>query len=238
MPSRRPRPGFTLIELLVVIAIIAILAAILFPVFAQAREKARQATCLSNLKQLSLGILMYVQDYDERFPPPAGLIYTSPEGKSNCMECNGWELLTKPYTKSDNIYFCPDWRRIPLVQGGMKGNPDWYYGSYGLAAGFLGHTIAEVAFPTQKVMDYDIAAYHDPATGPLWTNCCTSGCQKTCVNPTIIAGKIFVAAFADGHSKLMNMDRTIGPTPLRFDMDCGWNPAEPTKEVGLAGVNF
>src|SRR5436853_3313206 len=62
------RNAFTLIELLVVIAIIAILAAILFPVFAQARESARQTSCLSNTKQLGLGILQYVQDYDEKFP--------------------------------------------------------------------------------------------------------------------------------------------------------------------------
>ena len=62
------RRGFTLIELLVVIAIIAILAAILFPVFARAREKARQSSCLSNVKQLTLGILMYADDYDEKFP--------------------------------------------------------------------------------------------------------------------------------------------------------------------------
>ena len=62
------RSGFTLIELLVVIAIIAILAAILFPVFAQAREKARQISCVSNEKQLALGIIQYVQDYDETYP--------------------------------------------------------------------------------------------------------------------------------------------------------------------------
>src|SRR5579871_6638620 len=70
MTPLRKRRGFTLIELLVVIAIIAILAAILFPVFAQAREKARQATCLSNLKQLGLAFLMYASDYDGNFPAP------------------------------------------------------------------------------------------------------------------------------------------------------------------------
>lgn len=68
MKPLQSRSGFTLIELLVVIAIIAILAAILFPVFAQAREKARSASCLSNTKQLGLGLVMYVQDYDETFP--------------------------------------------------------------------------------------------------------------------------------------------------------------------------
>src|SRR5689334_5202516 len=65
------KPGFTLIELLVVIAIIAILAAILFPVFARARENARRASCQSNLKQIGLGIMMYTQDYDETFPRSA-----------------------------------------------------------------------------------------------------------------------------------------------------------------------
>src|SRR5436190_5033002 len=68
----RRRPAFTLIELLVVIAIIAILAAILFPVFAQARERARQTSCLSNIKQLGTALLMYVQDYDETLPHQAG----------------------------------------------------------------------------------------------------------------------------------------------------------------------
>ena len=71
------RRGFTLIELLVVSAIIAILSAILFPVFARAREKARQTSCLSNVKQLALSMLMYVQDYDERFTVERNLFYTS-----------------------------------------------------------------------------------------------------------------------------------------------------------------
>ncbi|HEV2472758.1 MAG TPA: prepilin-type N-terminal cleavage/methylation domain-containing protein, partial [Chthonomonadales bacterium] len=78
------RRGFTLIELLVVIAIIAILAAILFPVFAQAREKARAISCLSNEKELGLSVLMYVQDYDENFP----------SGLQNAWYADTWYVLT------------------------------------------------------------------------------------------------------------------------------------------------
>src|SRR6187431_2992756 len=84
--KRNIQRGFTLIKLLVVIAIIAILAAILFPVFAQAREKARQTTCTSNMKNLGLAIMMYVQDYDETYPP---LWYQAGDGH--------WPNTVRPY---------------------------------------------------------------------------------------------------------------------------------------------
>ena len=94
--------GFTLIELLVVIAIIAILAAILFPVFARAREKARQASCQSNVKQLALAGLMYATDYDQRMVPVA-------RASSAYPGYNGywWMVLLQPYIKNEHIMDCP-----------------------------------------------------------------------------------------------------------------------------------
>jgi prepilin-type N-terminal cleavage/methylation domain-containing protein/prepilin-type processing-associated H-X9-DG protein len=104
--NKMQRKAFTLIELLVVIAIIAILAAILFPVFVTAREKARQISCASNLKQLNLGFIQYVQDYDERFPVPA------PAGTNWGAGCgpSGWPNWTPwvmPYVKSNGVFVCP-----------------------------------------------------------------------------------------------------------------------------------
>ncbi len=100
--SRQTSSGFTLIELLVVIAIIAILAAILFPVFATAREKARQATCASNLKQLGLAFIQYEQDYDEYFPVGTPSQIAGDEHKS------GWATAIYPYVKTYAVYSCPD----------------------------------------------------------------------------------------------------------------------------------
>jgi len=103
----RTRKGFTLIELLVVIAIIAILAAILFPVFAKAREKARQASCSSNLKQIGLAAMAYVQDYDETY---AAASWAEPSSKlmNNCgfLETYFTEYL-EPYTKNSQVFICP-----------------------------------------------------------------------------------------------------------------------------------
>ena len=102
----RSRTAFTLIELLVVIAIISILAAILFPVFAQARAKARQTVCMSNMRQIGLGVRMYTQDYDETYfaYDHAGIGWTIP--RSNWNEAQ--DFLLKPYVKSTGILNCPE----------------------------------------------------------------------------------------------------------------------------------
>jgi prepilin-type N-terminal cleavage/methylation domain-containing protein/prepilin-type processing-associated H-X9-DG protein len=106
MRSRRITRAFTLIELLVVIAIIAILAAILFPVFAQAREKARQASCLSNLRQLGTAGMMYQQDYDGMFTPP----FKYYAGQGNVSRLYWWDDLLQPYCKNKNVTLCPSWK--------------------------------------------------------------------------------------------------------------------------------
>lgn len=115
------RKGFTLIELLVVIAIIAILAAILFPVFAKAREKARQTSCISNEKQIMLGMKMYVQDYDELFPAQPG------DSNSQVILAAGGNPFnyydeSQPYLKSKQLWLCPDKVGNGAMSYHMNGN--------------------------------------------------------------------------------------------------------------------
>jgi prepilin-type N-terminal cleavage/methylation domain-containing protein/prepilin-type processing-associated H-X9-DG protein len=108
---KRKGAGFTLIELLVVIAIIAILAAILFPVFAQARDSARQSTCLNNLKQLGTGLMMYAQDYDETLPSApfkggVGGYFSHPQYRE--WGYSIWVVMLMPYVKNNGVFACPN----------------------------------------------------------------------------------------------------------------------------------
>jgi prepilin-type N-terminal cleavage/methylation domain-containing protein/prepilin-type processing-associated H-X9-DG protein len=130
---RKQRSAFTLIELLVVIAIIAILAAILFPVFAQARESARKTTCLSNLKQIGVAVHMYMSDYDSTYPaqqvdgvyvnlPGGPIVY--PNVQQNYMD----ELY--PYIKNAKVFFCPDLKKGTAIQKGGWRNGYHFNGAF------------------------------------------------------------------------------------------------------------
>lgn len=149
MQSRKS--AFTLIELLVVIAIIAILAAILFPVFAQAREKARGASCQSNLKQLGTAVAMYTQDYDEVYP-----IGVRDDWNQS------WPVLVQPYVKSYEVFRCPDdsnrtqpdwtkgWGGIPISYAcngafGWNGSTNQTIGVMGMAQGWLSPSVTNLA---------------------------------------------------------------------------------------------
>lgn len=217
MPSGKSRSGFTLIELLVVIAIIAILAAILFPVFAQAREKARAISCLSNVKQAGIALAMYTQDYDETTPKlGAG---------------TEWWTQLYPYVKNVDVFFCPDrsdggsdtehvggnggtpitiphlvgfgynWGPIQRRGGGMLKGQQYVNGVDGPK--FIpGVSLAEMVAPAQLVSFGD--SYDTPRITGTWTFLlCTW--QGTTNSTLRHSGGQFNWAFADGHAKSIKM---------------------------------
>jgi prepilin-type N-terminal cleavage/methylation domain-containing protein/prepilin-type processing-associated H-X9-DG protein len=186
--------GFTLIELLVVIAIIAILAAILFPVFAQAREKARQASCLSNLKQFTLSCLMYIQDYDETFPQSAYSLDTRTfvNGVGVLVPGSGDRVFTTfdaclPYIKNIDILRCPSQSPVTdfgaiLGRLGLRTSGNFQFASYtynfavfqdpalppGLGADDPVVPLAALQFPVDTILFYD-TRYDLPGPNPLRT---------------------------------------------------------------------
>jgi len=177
--ENRSTRGFTLIELLVVIAIIAILAAILFPVFAQAREKARTTSCLSNFKQGALAWVMYIQDYDETIVP----FETSGHGASPVGDVQWWPYLLNPYIKNWQIFHCPSsadpggiWGSGPTAWAGnwqQDANLGYNYldlGQWNACAynGTVGLGLATVDTPAFTILFVDSA--FQATNNPLPTN--------------------------------------------------------------------
>ena len=204
--KRQANTAFTLIELLVVIAIIAILAAILFPVFAQAREKARAATCLSNLKQLGNGLMMYVQDYDETYP--------SADWAQSRVQPPGifWAECIYPYVKNYQVYNC--------ITGGGRGGPlplvynNWRFPTrpdYGWNIRLNFRSAADITRPAEIVAMADCShqVFIDHVARIAWAN----SDDRVLYPPSGQSGADYMkerysrhtggetVAFADGHAK-------------------------------------
>lgn len=152
------RRGFTLIELLVVIAIIAILAAILFPVFARAREKARATSCLSNIKQMALGVLMYTQDYDERLPGVFSQGAVGQWGVCTCHNWAAWAINIFPYVKNQQIFYCPSYTPSWFATGAHCGL-NAYGLNHVLCGQNFGPTLADVHYPAECILIADATYY-------------------------------------------------------------------------------
>lgn len=152
---RKTQRAFTLIELLVVIAIIAILAAILFPVFARARENARRASCQSNLKQVALGIFQYTQDYDEKYPLMIG---GSGSFAPNTAGYSPWGETVQPYLKSTQLYQCPSETNPPVASGNDYGYMDYGMNTFQNTSGgtYSGFSVAAVEYPSLSVMVFEL----------------------------------------------------------------------------------
>jgi len=208
------RRGFTLIELLVVIAIIAILAAILFPVFARAREKARQASCLSNVKQLTLGLLMYVQDYDEKFTDDNFIddaVFTPPPPDHN--RCY-WRYKIQPYVKNWQLFLCPsgedrDWSAVN-TQG---------QGSYGYNTWLNNVRLAMVQNPSDRLLFADARHWAAPACWPgnvaypsynAGYNPCGAANQPNWTDAHTRHNGGTNIGFVDGHAKWWKAENIIG----------------------------
>ncbi len=172
------RKGFTLIELLVVIAIIAILAAILFPVFAKAREKARQSSCASNLKQLGTAFMSYAQDYDEYIPGNTYRLPASSTSTNYVDKCGiriqFWPHYLEPYVKSQGIYVCPSGNSAGCPVPGttrsyaLNATLVGCCGSDGAGGGSGGVKSAAITKPSETVLMTDNGRHYLFGAGAQW----------------------------------------------------------------------
>lgn len=224
MRTRIYRQGFTLIELLVVIAIIALLAAILFPVFGRARENARRSSCQSNLKQIALGVKAYVQDYDEKFPNYA---YSYSTGAS------GWMRNIQPYVKSEQIFQCPSETTAPTSLSSTT-NPTadttdyWYNWNLGYVGGgqngMVGVPEAKLPYTSNTILNGDGTSFYEFA----YANCIDSTCNTASQldgtnypagyaanNATVVKRHLdgLNLSFADGHVKWMTSKKVVDLAP-------------------------
>jgi prepilin-type N-terminal cleavage/methylation domain-containing protein/prepilin-type processing-associated H-X9-DG protein len=190
-PHKKNR-AFTLIELLVVIAIIAILASILFPVFARARENARRSSCMSNLKQIGLGVMQYAQDYDERYPKPLsgdwgggvggfklqtntsmpGAMFQSTDSAGDAYNNPNafvmtWMDFVYPYVKSSQIFICPSQTKDTRAHYGYSAAVGGVYRpEFGGGSGRqVPMALAEVPNPSQAFMLLDYFSYYSTWAG-------------------------------------------------------------------------
>ncbi len=198
------RRGFTLIELLVVIAIIAILAAILFPVFARAREKARQTSCLSNVKQLALGVLMYAQDYDERLPGTY-----QKDGQAADWPLHKWAASVVPYVKNSQLFVCPSDSPGADYGSGSIGPISYGTNPYVMpdSRGNFNASIATISHPSETFLLFDAWEARRYCVRGNWE----VGAGATCygrprgIRPDGVDISVhnggFNAAMCDGHAK-------------------------------------
>lgn len=239
MKSQNTYRGFTLIELLVVIAIIAILAAILFPVFAQAREAARKTACLSNMNQIGKGLLMYVQDYDEQYPcvgpgtSSSAITTTDMYGNTSpggdWLEIRFWSGMIMPYVKNTQVFFCPSGTRensVPKLPaptyssntktirelGFVLENIAWNYD--GLTPRYNG-TIAALDFPSETMMLMDAAESGIGAWGRNSRTRLTAHIQYAAKRHHGMAN----IGYADGHTKATKVEGLINAIPPA----CQWS---------------
>ena len=185
-PIPRSRKAFTLIELLVVIAIIAILAAILFPVFQKVRENARRASCQSNLKQLGLAFTQYTQDYDERMP------YGNLPVSTN-IGPGGWAGQLYGYVKATGVFQCPD------DSTNVSGQPGYFPISYGVNSNLRGAALSQFNSSSSTVVCYELQGFASQITNPAEQDSPIGYAEKGATPPTgTQAGTTNHRAYATG----------------------------------------